>query len=84
MLNFQKEPLLSSSKKIKSPTMREKIEMYERVLHDLHFHRTVTMNHAAINEILNKIGEWSRAHSGEFSSDELTERVNATFWNLRP
>jgi hypothetical protein len=74
-----------TSSKPKQPTMREKIEVYEQLLHDLHFHSSVTMNHQAVMALLNKISSWSYAHrqgNGEYSEKEQNDVINHAFWNL--
>ena len=65
--------------------MHEKIEVYERLLHDLHFHSTVTMRHDAVMDCLKRISAWSYAHrtgNGEYSEKEQQDIVNYAFWNL--
>lgn len=70
--------------KPKKPTLREKIAVYEQLLHDLQFYRCVAMNDAAVRELLNRIDEWSYAHrSGERAPAEIEEQVNYAFWKLK-
>ncbi len=65
--------------------MHEKIKVYEALLHDLHFHSTVTMRHDAVMDCLNRIGAWSYAHragNGELSEKEQQARIDHAFWKL--
>lgn len=69
----------------KTPLMKEKIAMYERLLHDIQFHREVTMNEAAVKDLLNKIGNWSYAHrrgNGGYTEKEQQAIVDEAFWKL--
>lgn len=71
--------------KIKKPTQKEKIKMYEEVLHDLHFASSVVMNHQQVMDILQKISSWSYAHrvgNGEHSEAQQQKIVNKAFWAL--
>lgn len=79
---------MSSSKKPrpKQPTMHEKIEVYEQLLHDLHFHSTVTMRQDAVMDCLNRISAWSYSHragNGEPSDQQQQDMINHAFWNLK-
>jgi hypothetical protein len=69
----------------KVPLMKEKVATYERLLHDLHFHRSVTMNNAAVVELLNRISTWSQAHyrgNGELDERQLQAGIDEAFWTL--
>ena len=71
--------------KSKHPTLKEKIAVYERLLHDIQFHRDVTMNNAAVIDLLSKIGNWSYAHrcgNGEYNEKEQQELIDHAFWQL--
>lgn len=71
--------------KPKHPTLKEKIEVYERLLHDIQFHRDVTMNEAAVKDLLNKIGVWSYSHrcgQGVYNEKEQQALIDNAFWNL--
>lgn len=79
---------MSPSKKPapKRPTMHEKIDVYESLLHDLHFHSTVTMRHDMVMDCLNRISAWSYAHragNGLPSEQEQQRMVDRAFWNLK-
>lgn len=43
-------------------TLKQKVETYERVLHDLQMHYEVTGNDAQLRYRLDKISNWSYAH----------------------
>lgn len=69
----------------KTPLLKEKIRVYEGLLHDIQFHREVTMNQAAVIALLDKIGSWSYAHrrgNGEYNEKEQQAIVDGAFWNL--
>lgn len=69
----------------KTPLMKEKIAIYERLLHDIQFHREVTMNSQAVVALLDKIGNWSYSHrrgNGEYNEKEQQAIVDAAFWKL--
>jgi hypothetical protein len=52
--------------------LRQKVLLYERVLHQLQMHREVTMDSCRVKAILDAIGDWSYAHRQ--GNGELTER----------
>lgn len=71
--------------KVKHPTQKEKIEVYEKLLHDLQFYRCVAMREEAVMALLQRIDAWSYAHragNGEGGEKETQERVDAAFWRL--
>lgn len=73
-------------KRIKRPTVKQKLAMYEGLLHDLHFCSTVVMNHERLRELLSNISDWSYAHrvgNGEPTEREQAQMVDAKFWKLR-
>ena len=70
--------------KTKKPTAREKVEVYERLLHDIHYHRTVTMNTALVQNLLVKIGVWSDGHTLRFVSEKQREQyITEAFLTLK-
>lgn len=76
---------ISSSNMTKKPTQKEKIAVYEKLLHDIQFHRSVTMNQAAVVALLSKIDAWSYSHragNGELSEAQQQENISKAFWNL--
>ena len=71
--------------KLKTPTLKEKVEVYEQLLHDLQFHTTVTMRPEMVRHLLGKIEAWSYAHragNGELSEAQQQERINHAFHKL--
>lgn len=73
------------STKKKTPLMREKVQVYEQLLHDIQFHREVTMNGAAVQDLLNKIGAWSNSHrrgNGEYDEKAQQALMDEAFWRL--
>lgn len=70
---------------VKRPTQKEKIAVYEQLLHDIQFHRDVTLNDRAVSDLLEKIGNWSYSHrrgNGEYNEREQQAIVDAAFWKL--
>ena len=70
----------------KTPTLKEKVEVYEQLLHDLYFHSSVTMDHDKVMDCLNRIATWSYAHrggNGELSQQQVRTAVNQAFWNVK-
>lgn len=43
-------------------TLREKVLMYETLMHKIQLHAQVTMNEDALNDLIGNICNWSRAH----------------------
>lgn len=73
------------SVKKKTPLMREKVQIYEQLLHDIQYHREVTMNNAAVTDLLNKIGNWSYSHrrgNGEYDEKAQQAMIDEAFWRL--
>ncbi len=70
----------------KKPTLKQKVEMYENVFHQLYLCRAYTLNNDRIMQILDNIDSWSRAQGadGPYDGEERTyyNYVYGTFWNL--
>lgn len=67
-------------------TLREKVQVYEQLLHNIHFSRSVLMNEERVIEALNAITTWSNAHSdsnGERSDREIKRNINSAFEKLK-
>lgn len=65
---------------------KEKIYVYEDLLHALHFARSVTMSHERVMELLDAIGNWSYAHrigNGELSDEEQQELIDKAFNKMK-
>ena len=59
---------------LKTPTNRERIDTYENVFNDLHFHTHVTHNNEAVSKIMKRI--WA------FCEAQKSANTNEAFWNL--
>lgn len=71
--------------KVRHPTLKEKIAVYEQLLHDIQFHREVTMDNGAVIKLLDKIAAWSYSHrkgNGEYNEKEQQQIIDNAFWNL--
>jgi hypothetical protein len=63
-----------------------KVEVYERVLHDIHLFRNVTCNENALLALIDTICQWSYAHrcgNGELTCEEQQAEVNHYFKKLQ-
>lgn len=72
-------------KTIRHPTAKEKIAVYESMMHSIQMHAVVNMNPAAVQEMINRICSWSYAHrtgNGEISDKQIQERVDTAFWRF--
>jgi len=68
----------------KKPTLKQKVEVYEQLLHDLNYHRTVTWNSQAVTVLNEKIRAWSNAHSNApIPLQEKEKRIVEAFWHLK-
>ena len=54
------------------PTMRQKIEKYEMLLHQIQLNAQVVMDHERVRELIDQICSWSYAH--RVGNGELTHR----------
>lgn len=65
--------------------LREKVEVYEALLHKIQLHAQVTMDHERVRILIGNICAWSYAHrcgNGEISEDEQKCRVRFQFNKL--
>ena len=70
----------------KKPTLKEKVQVYEALLHDLQLYYEVTMDSEKVKELLKRISAWSYAHragNGEGGEKEQQERINSAFEKLK-
>lgn len=71
----------------KHPTMKEKIAQYEHLLHSIQLHAEVTMNEAAVRDLIARICRWSYSHrvgNGENLEKEQQHIIDNAFWKLDP
>jgi hypothetical protein len=69
---------------MKTPTEKEKIEMYESFLHKINAF-IVCANNEGIKELVENADNWSYAHrvgNGEPSDEEQQEIIDNAFWKL--
>jgi len=69
-----------------TPTMREKIAVYESILHDLHCAACVSMSKERTGKLLDAISSWSYAHrqgNGELSDKEQQGIIDKAFWRMK-
>lgn len=67
------------------PTLRQKVETYERLLHAIQLHKEVTMNNNRLNALLNNICAWSYAHrvgNGTLTPRQQNKLINEAFKKL--
>lgn len=70
----------------KTPTLKEKVEVYEQLLHDIQLHAEVTMDSVSVRLLIAKICNWSythRAGNGENSEAVQNKMINKAFWDLK-
>lgn len=68
----------------KTPTLREKVQMYEDFLHKLNL-MMVCGNSKGINTLLQNADNWSYGHrfgNGEISERDQQKTINRAFWKL--
>lgn len=74
-----------TTKQVRHPSQKEKIAVYENLLHELQMNAEVNMNEAAVREIVNRVCRWSYSHragNGEFSEKQVQENIDKAFWRL--
>ena len=65
---------------------KQKIAVYESLLHDLHFAAFVCMDNKRVGDLLNAISNWSYAHrqgNGELSDVEQQQIIDKAFDKLK-
>jgi len=69
---------------MKTPTLKQKIEEYEKFLHNINL-MLVCGKHESIKKLLNNADNWSYSHrrgNGEISEKDQQKMINKTFWKL--
>ena len=60
---------------MKTPTLKQKVEMYENFLHKINIF-IISGNNDGIKELVNNADNWSYAHrSGEFLTDKQRRKI---------
>lgn len=70
---------------MKTPTDKEKIQMYEGFLHDINLY-CVCCDNEKIKQLVHNADNWSysfRVGNGMLSEGEQQEQIDAAFWRLR-
>lgn len=65
---------------------KEKVEVYEAVLHQINLYSSITMDSEKIGELIDAINAWSYAHrcgNGELSDEEQQALIDAKFNRLK-
>lgn len=78
-----KQPVPPKPPKPKAPTLKEKVQIYEALLHRIQFHCDVTGRPEAVREIVRRVCNWSRAHRHHLHPNEVQQRVNEQLQALR-
>lgn len=71
---------------MKSPTNKQKIEMYERFLHQINLCITCC-DDKGVCDLVSRANHWSYSHrvgNGELSDKEQARLIAEAFWNLLP
>ena len=69
---------------IKNPTLRQKVEEYERFLHNINL-MMIAGSSKGIKQLLENADNWSYAHragNGEMSEEDQQEYIDRAFWKL--
>ena len=68
---------------MKTPTLKQKVEMYENFLHKINIF-IISGNNEGIRELVNNADDWSYSHrSGEFLTDKHRQKmINDMFQKL--
>lgn len=65
-----------------TPTTEQKIEQYEKFLHNINL-MMICGNRDGIQKLLNNADNWSYSHrKGEFTDEERQEAIDKAFWKL--
>ncbi len=77
------EPLSLEKSMKKTPTLKEKIAVYEEFLHKINMFCIIADNDG-VKELIDNADNWSYAHRrGEFVTDkQRNEMINNAFWKL--
>ena len=65
--------------------LREKVDVYERLLHKIQLNAQVIMDHEVIKDLIGNICDWSYAHrqgNGELSNEEQDKLIRYHFEKL--
>jgi hypothetical protein len=65
--------------------LREKVQVYEQLLHKIQMNAEVIMDHEVVGDLITNICRWSYSHrcgNGEYSEAEQAEVIRAAFDNL--
>ena len=68
-----------------NPTLKEKVKVYEQLLHNIQLNAEVAMNNENVRKLIGNICRWSYAHrvgNGELSEKEQDEVINTAFYKL--
>jgi hypothetical protein len=71
-------------KMIKNPTLKQKVEEYEKFLHNINL-MMIAGSSKGIKQLLENADNWSYAHrigNGTYSEKEQQEIINKAFWKL--
>lgn len=66
--------------------LRDKVQTYEALLHEIHFAAAVAMNGQRVKDLIDLISNWSFAHragNGEYSDQAQAAMVAAAYERLR-
>lgn len=69
---------------MKTPTLKQKVEMYENFLHKINSF-IISCNNDGIKELVENADNWSYSHrisNGELSDRQQKKVINQAFWKL--
>jgi nitrogen regulatory protein PII len=70
---------------MKKPTLKQKVQKYEELLHLIQLNAEVAMNAENVKKLINNVCNWSYAHrfgNGKLSEAEQQRIINISFEKL--
>jgi hypothetical protein len=70
---------------MKTPTLKQKVDKYEKLLHSIQLNAEVILNENNMKRLISNICAWSYAHrrgNGEPTEKQQRDMINKTFWGL--
>ncbi|MNX57171.1 hypothetical protein D3C86_879820 [compost metagenome] len=67
-------------------TDKEKVEVYEALMHSIQMHSAVTMNSEGFGKLIDLVNSWSYAHrqgNGELSNEDQQELIDRAFNRIK-
>ena len=75
---------MNTANLLKNPTLKQKVEMYEKFLHHINM-CIISCDNAGIQKLIQNADNWSYSHrvgNGELTDSQQQKIINAAFWKL--